>query len=85
LVIMFSLKTINLIRLWGVPNQWTYRGGNRMRESIRRILHLERENQWKKDVDTIEKLFAKTDEGFVPHNVIGIQYIESEKRIKFLN
>jgi hypothetical protein len=56
-----------------------------MRESIRRILHLERENQWKKDVDTIEKLFAKTDEGFVPHNVIGIQYIESEKRIKFLN
>jgi hypothetical protein len=48
-------------------------------------LHLERENQWNKDVDTIEKLFAQTDEGYVPHNVIGIQYIESEKRIKFLN
>jgi nucleosome binding factor SPN SPT16 subunit len=30
-------------------------------------LHLERENQWNNDVDTIEKLFAKTDEGFVPH------------------
>lgn len=48
-------------------------------------LHLERENVWNKDVETIEKLFSKTDEGFVPHNVIGIQYIESAERVDILN
>lgn len=48
-------------------------------------LHLERENVWNKDVDTIEKLFSLTEEGYVPHNVIGIQYIESPERIDFLN
>lgn len=48
-------------------------------------LHLERENVWKKDVETIEKLFSDTEEGFVPHNVIGIQAIESEDRIDLLN
>ncbi|WP_240257164.1 hypothetical protein [Fredinandcohnia quinoae] len=48
-------------------------------------LHLERENVWSKDVDTIEKLFSKTEEAFIPHNVIGIQNIESFERIDFLN
>lgn len=48
-------------------------------------LHLERENVWKKDVETIEKLFSDTEEGFIPHNVIGIQAIESEDRIDLLN
>lgn len=34
------------------------------------VLHLERENQWNKDVDTIEKLFSTTNEGYIPQNVI---------------
>lgn len=49
------------------------------------ILHLERENLWNKDVETIEKLFSKTDEEYIPHNVIGIQNIESASRIEPLN
>ena len=48
-------------------------------------LHLEREFVWNKDVETIEKLFSDTEEGFVPNNVIGIQYIESPERINYLN
>ncbi|NHM30658.1 hypothetical protein G8761_08545 [Bacillus sp. C11] len=48
-------------------------------------LHLERENNWNNDVDTIEKLFSLTEEGFIPHNVIGIQFIESADRIAYLN
>ncbi|AIY04065.1 hypothetical protein Plano_0100 [Planococcus sp. PAMC 21323] len=48
-------------------------------------LHLERENLLSKDVETIEKLFAETEEGFVPHNVIGIQFVESVERIHILN
>ncbi|MCM3624318.1 hypothetical protein M4D70_19000 [Brevibacillus borstelensis] len=49
------------------------------------ILHLERENQWDKDVETIEKLFSNTNEEYIPHNVIGIQNIESESKIEHLN
>jgi hypothetical protein len=49
------------------------------------VLHLERENQWNKDTDTIDKLFSKTDEGYIPHNVIGIQNIPSISRIDYLN
>lgn len=48
-------------------------------------LHLERENVWNKDVETIEKLFSQTEEGYIPHNVIGIQFIESAERIDYLN
>ncbi|MEH7249777.1 hypothetical protein V7114_23705 [Neobacillus niacini] len=48
-------------------------------------LHLERENQWNKDDDTINKLFSKTEEGYVPLNVIGIQFVESRVRIEYLN
>lgn len=48
-------------------------------------LHLERENVWNKDVDTIEKLFSQTEKEYIPHNVIGIQYIESAERIHYLN
>ncbi|MGI2328495.1 hypothetical protein [Planococcus sp. YIM B11945] len=48
-------------------------------------LHLERENVWGKAIETIEKLFSKTDEGFVPHNVIGIQRIASGEKISALN
>jgi hypothetical protein len=40
---------------------------------------------WGKDVETVEKLFSKTEEGCVPTHVIGIQYIESEERIDYLN
>ncbi|MEH7120910.1 hypothetical protein V7128_26410 [Neobacillus vireti] len=49
------------------------------------VLHLERENQWDKDVVTIEKLFSMTKEGYIPQNVIGIQNIESSLRIDYLN
>lgn len=48
-------------------------------------LHLERENVLSKDVETIEKLFSKTEEGYVPHHVIGIQFVESAERIPILN
>lgn len=48
-------------------------------------LHLERESLPKRDVKTIEKLFSKTEDGYIPHNVIGIQYIESAERIDYLN
>lgn len=48
-------------------------------------LHLERESLCNKDEDTIEKLFSETEEGYIPHNVVGIQYVESSKRIDFLN
>ena len=48
-------------------------------------LHLERENVWSKDVETIEKLFSQTEVEYIPHNVIGIQYIESAERIDYIN
>lgn len=48
-------------------------------------LHLERENVLEKDLDTIEKLFSETDEGYIPRNVIGIQRIKSAERIEYLN
>jgi hypothetical protein len=48
-------------------------------------LHLERESQFHRDVETIEKLFSETEEGFRPTHVIGIQYIESQERIELLN
>lgn len=48
-------------------------------------LHLERENLWNKDEDTIEKLFSETEEGFIPHNVIGIQNVVSVERMEYLN
>ncbi|MFA9560486.1 hypothetical protein ACERII_24610 [Evansella sp. AB-rgal1] len=48
-------------------------------------LHLERESQWSRDEETIHKLFSETEEGYVPHNVIGIQYVKSGERISYLN
>ncbi|WP_394121094.1 hypothetical protein [Planococcus donghaensis] len=48
-------------------------------------LHLERENVPSKDIETIEKLFSETVEGYTPHNVIGIQFVESVERILVLN
>lgn len=48
-------------------------------------LHLERENVWEKDLDTVEKLFSETEEGYIPRNVIGIQRIKSAERIDYLN
>ena len=48
-------------------------------------LHLERENQWRKDEETVEKLFSKTDENYIPHSVIGIQRVASKERIPILN
>ena len=48
-------------------------------------LHLERENVPSKDSETIEKLFSVTEEGYVPRNIIGIQFVESAERILVLN
>lgn len=49
------------------------------------ILHLERENIWSKDAETIEKLFCKTDEEYRPVNIIGIQNVENYEKIRILN
>ncbi|MCY6354382.1 hypothetical protein [Clostridium sp. ZS2-4] len=49
------------------------------------VLHLERENLWNKDIETLDKLFCKTEEKYIPTNVIGIQNVESVSRIKYLN
>jgi hypothetical protein len=48
-------------------------------------LHFERENLPFKDIETIDKLFSKTNNDFIPHNVIGIQNIEDQERIRDLN
>jgi hypothetical protein len=37
------------------------------------------------DLHLERKLFSETEEGCVPTQVIGIQYIESEERIDYLN
>jgi len=48
------------------------------------VLHLERENLWNKDFETIEKLFCKTDKSFLPTQVIGIINVECKERINEL-
>jgi len=48
------------------------------------VLHLERENLWAKDMETVEKLFCKTDIEYTPDYVVGIMRVESQKRIKKL-
>jgi hypothetical protein len=48
-------------------------------------LHLERESLPMKDEETVEKLFSETEEGFIPNDVVGIQYVDSEERISYLN
>lgn len=49
------------------------------------VLHLERENVFGKDTDTIEKLFAEVNEEYQPQYVIGIQNLKDESRIGHLN
>lgn len=46
------------------------------------ILHLERENIFNKDFETLEKLFSNREP--VPQNVIGIMNIKNEARIEEL-
>jgi hypothetical protein len=43
------------------------------------ILHLERENSLKKDLETLEKLFDERES--VPQNVIGIMNVKNATRI----
>ena len=64
---------------------WKYDGRKDEENYLYLALHLERESSWTKDIDTIDKLFSDTEEGFIPHNVIGIQYIQSEERMEHLN
>lgn len=49
------------------------------------VLHLERENLFRKDIETIDKLFCVTEKDYVPHYVVGIQNVESKERIIYLN
>lgn len=53
-------------------------------EFINLVLHLERENCFSKDLETIDKLFCKTDEIYIPDYVIGIINVESKAKIKKL-
>lgn len=46
------------------------------------VLHLERENLFNKDVETLEKLFA--DREYVPSNVIGIMNVQNKDRLDHL-
>jgi len=46
------------------------------------VLHLERENQFAKDEETLEKLFG--DREYIPQNVIGIMNVASTERIQYL-
>nr|WP_318540031.1 hypothetical protein [Terribacillus saccharophilus] len=65
---------------------WWKWDGRKDKENYSHLaLHLERENVWRKDVDTIEKLFSETEDAYVPYNVIGIQLLESAERIEYLN
>lgn len=64
---------------------WKYDGRKDEENFLYLALHLEREFIWTKDIETIEKLFSDTEEGFIPHNVIGIQYIETVDRMNYLN
>lgn len=48
------------------------------------VLHLERENQYDKDFETIEKLFCKTDKDHTPDYVIGIINVKENERIEEL-
>lgn len=48
-------------------------------------LHLERESLPMKDEETVEKLFSETEEAFIPNDVVGILYVDSEERISYLN
>ncbi|MBO1513560.1 hypothetical protein [Metabacillus bambusae] len=48
-------------------------------------LHLERESLPRRDIETVEKLFSKTEDAYIPHNVVGIQYVESAERMDYLN
>ncbi|WP_096202951.1 hypothetical protein [Bacillus sp. FJAT-45350] len=43
------------------------------------ILHMERENLFKKDVETLDKLFC--DREYIPKNVIGILNVRNKERI----
>lgn len=46
------------------------------------VLHLERENSYNKDEQTLEKLFAKRE--YIPNNVIGIMNVVNKERINEL-
>lgn len=46
------------------------------------VLHLERENYFKKDEETLEKLFCERE--YSPSNVIGIMNVRNKERIETL-
>ncbi|TSB45551.1 hypothetical protein [Alkalicoccobacillus porphyridii] len=64
---------------------WKWDARKDQENYIELALHLERESNPKKDLDTVEKLFVESAEGYHPTHVIGIQYVTSEARVEELN
>ncbi|MBI9014651.1 MAG: hypothetical protein JEZ08_20605 [Clostridiales bacterium] len=48
------------------------------------VLHLEREDLRKKDMETVNKLFCSTDAEHIPDYVIGILNVDNKERISIL-
>ena len=53
---------------------WKYDARENEDEFIKLVLHIQKENQAKAE-ETIEKLFSKTEEDYIPDYVIGIQNV----------
>lgn len=64
---------------------WKWDARKDQENFVELALHLERESSPKKDLDTIEKLFSQSAEGYQPTNVIGIQYVTAKVRVNELN
>lgn len=53
-------------------------------EFVRLVLHLERENNTEKDFETLDKIFCKTQDEYVPDNVIGILNVSDFSKVSKL-
>ncbi|WP_078427732.1 sel1 repeat family protein [Alkalihalobacterium alkalinitrilicum] len=53
--------------------------------SLYLALHVEKENRWNKELLKRLVSFFRTEEGYIPHNAIGIQNVGSFDRINELN
>ena len=65
---------------------WWKSDANESKENFSQlVLHLERESNPSKSIETIDKLFCNTEENYKPVNVIGIQNVKSVEDIEALN
>ena len=64
---------------------WKFDANKSKKYFSKLALHLERENNYLKDKETIEKLFSSTEKEYIPTNVIGIQIVENMEKIDELN